>query len=165
MLLVLNQKGFEKWWYALPDFTLRSRNQTKWFDLADENQKLDAVASFVAYSVVLLTEEAEENKKFTAEIYDYDRKIAQIEFAETAREVEKPQINEKIFALSSTDENAVVFVRLYAIPQTLIAEFIIEKSENCRFKLDEKSLTVTDDGGRVIIFDHRERILRRNFRV
>lgn len=163
MLLIANDKGFEKWWYELPQFTLRSRNQTDWLAMENENQTLHSVASFVAYSVVQIVETAEDYKKFKVKIYDYDLKKSDFDFSNATLAAGKPQIIEKIYTLSSATENAFV-VSLYEAPQTELAEFTISQSKTCSVKLDEKFLTVTDEFGRVIIFDYKEKLLRKNLR-
>jgi hypothetical protein len=84
-------------------------------------------------------------------------------FPDETLAVAKPQIIEKTFALSSVTENGV-FVSLYEISGNQIAEFKLLKSKDYSAKLDENFLTITDEFGRVIIFDHQEKVLRGNLR-
>ena len=163
MILTANEKGFEKWWYELPSLTLRSRNQTKCLAMENENQAIHSVASFVAYSIVQVAEITEFGNTYEVRIYDYDTFLKKIDFLPETLAVGKPQIIEKTFALSSIAENAAV-VSLYEIPDKKIAEFTLLKSKECSVRLDEKFLTITDEFGRVVIFDHQEKVLRQNFR-
>ncbi len=164
MLLVFEEKGFEKWWYDLPKYVLRSRNQVKWLALDNENQAFHSVGSFIAYSIVQIEEIVEESLKFEAKIFDYDHFMGKIDFPPETIGAGKPQIVEKVFALTSITENAV-FIDLYEISKNHIAGFKLPKSENFSVKLDEKYLVITDDEGRVIIFDYKEKLLRRNIRL
>ncbi len=163
LMLTASDKGFEKWWYELPSLTLRSRNQTKWLQMENENQTIHSVGSFVAYSVVQIAEITEDYKKYEARIYDYDKLLKKIDFPPETIAVGKPQIVEKTFALSNITENGAV-VSLYEIPIRKIAEFTLPKSPNFSVKLDEKFIIVTDEFGRVIIFDHQEKVLRQSLR-
>ena len=163
MILTANEKGFEKWWYELPSLTLRSRNQTKWLAMENENQAIHSVASFVAYSVVLVAEITEEYKNFEVRIYDYDTHLNKFHFPNETIAIAKPQIIEKTFVLSGISQNAAV-IGLYEISGNKIAEFTLLKSKECSVKLDDKFLTITDEFGRVIIFDYQEKILRGNLR-
>lgn len=175
MLLTFNEKGFEKWWYETPSFTLRSRNQTKWFEAIDQKQSVISAGSFVAYSVVQIAETMSEpdapppiNERaaaphFQTLVFDYDTRIAALDYPDEVLRVGKPQIVERTYALFHETETRAV-VRLYEIPQNLIAEFTLDDVADCHFRLDEKFLTITDAAGRVLVFDHKERILRRNFR-
>lgn len=163
MILTANEKGFEKWWYELPSLTLRSRNQTKWLEMENENQAVHSVGSFVAYSVVQIAEITEDDRKYETRIYDYDTLLKKIDFSPETLVVGKPQIIEKTFALSSITENGAI-ISLYEIPIRKIADFTLLKSKDFSIRLDEKFITVTDEFGRVIIFDHQEEVLRRNLR-
>ncbi len=163
MILTANEKGFEKWWYELPSLTLRSRNQTKWLAMENENQAIHSVASFVAYSIVQVAEITEEYRNFEVRIYDYDTHLNKFHFPNETVAIAKPQIIEKTFALSSITKNAAV-ISLYEISNNKIAEITLLKSKECSVKLDEKFLTITDEFGRVIIFNHQEKILRANSR-
>lgn len=166
MLLVnIAGKGFEKWWYDLPSFTLRSRNQPKgWYETDNEQKFLAEVSSFVAHSVVLKQEfDAQDKIKFEVEIFDYETRIATIEFPPEII-IERPQIVEKTYVLIEERENETI-VSLYEIPKTQIAIFRLKNSKRTNVKLDDKNLTIADECGRVIIFDHREKILRRNVRI
>ncbi len=163
MLLVGNDRGFEKWWYDLPSLTLRSRNQTKWFEMGNEKQTIHSVSSFVAYSVVQIAQTAADDKKFEARIYDYDKQLDKIYFADETIAIGKPQIVGKTFALSSVAEKGAV-VALYEVSGGKIAEFTMLKSKDCAVKLDENFLIIIDEFGRVIIFDYKEKILRSNLR-
>lgn len=164
MLLIFNQKGFEKWWYDLPQFILRSRNDQTWFQMENENQILNKVSSFIAYTVVQIGEAVENTVKFSARVYDYNTKVAVIPFAETTKYIVPPKMIERIFVLSSRAADDVS-VNLYEVPSKHLAEIRIKNTENCYYRLDEKYLTVTDNCGRVIVFDHKEKLLRKNLRV
>jgi len=166
MLLVnIAGKGFEKWWYDLPSFTLRSRNQQKgWYETNNEQQFLVDVSSFVAHSIVLKQEfDAQDKIKFEVEIFDYETHLTTIEFPLGAI-VKRPQIVEKTYVLIEEKENETI-VSLYEIPKTQIAIFRLKNSKRTSVKLDDKNLTIADECGRVIIFDHKEKILRRNVRI
>jgi hypothetical protein len=164
MLLIFNEKGFEKWWYDLPQLVLRSRNEQKWIAMENEDQSIHSVGSSIAHSVVQIVETVENQTKFRIKIFDYNVKMTEFELAGETLAAGKPLIFEKTFALSSVTENGVK-ISLYAVPESQIAEFNFLQSENCSLKLDEKFLVITDEFGRVIIFDHKEKILRRNLRV
>ncbi len=163
MLLIFNDKGIEKWWYDLPSFMLRSRNQTKWLVMENENQSLHSVSSFVAYSVVQVVEIIEDNEHFSVKVFDYDTKTAKFDFPNEIVGVRKPQIIENKYVLSQTTENRVI-ITLYETPKTEIAQFIMSENTVCSVRLDDKFLTINDEFGRVIIFDHKEKILRKNLR-
>lgn len=163
MLIVFNERGFEKWWYDLPQFILRSRNQTKWLELEKGfNETAVSVSSFIAYSAVVIADE--QTKKFAVNIFDYDSIIGKIELPEETTAVSEIIVIEKKIALLRTAEQSTI-VSLYDVSQTLIAEFIIDGAEKCSFKLDENFLTVADDKGRVLVFDCAEKFLRKNARI
>lgn len=162
MLIILNGRGFEKWWYDLPQFILRSRNETKWLQMENERETMVAVSSFVAYSAIAVLDE--ETKKITAKIFDYDSLIGKIELPEETIKVEEIIVIEKKFALLRTTEQATI-VSLYEILQMPIAEFTIDGAKKCSFKLDEKLLIIADDKGRVLVFDCAEKFLRKNARI
>jgi len=164
MLLIKNQKGFEKWWYDLPQFALRSRNDQTWFQMEKENQFLQSVSSFIAYTVVQITETVEESQKFEAKIYDYNAKVATISFAAETKAAAPPKIIERVFVLVSRNADDIL-VELYDVPNNKLAEIRLKNTEHCFYRLDEKYLTVTDNFGRVIFFDHKEKLLRKNLRV
>ena len=163
MLLVFNDKGIEKWWYDLPNFTLRSRNETKWTAMENENQSLHSVSSFAAYSVVQIVEIIEDTENFSIKIFDYDAKIAKFDFPNKTFGTGKPQIIENKYVISQITENGVI-IDLYETPSNQLAKFIMSKNTVCSARLDEKFLTITDEFGRVIVFDHQEKILRKNLR-
>lgn len=164
MLLIFNEKGFEKWWYDLPQLVLRSRNEQKWFTLENENQTFHSVGSTLATSVVQLVESFEDQNKFCVKIFDYNTQIAEIDLSEQTVAAGKPQIFEKTYVLTSITESGLI-VSLYEVPKKQIAEFELSNSKSCSIKLDEKFLIISDEFGRVIIFDHKERFLRRNLRL
>ncbi|MCU0238057.1 MAG: hypothetical protein MUC29_01335, partial [Pyrinomonadaceae bacterium] len=163
MLLIYNAKGIEKWWYDLPQFTLRSRNETKFLQLENENQRLDGISSFIAYSVVQIEETVEDKLFFQIRVYDYDSQIAKFNLDEKTLSLGILQMCENKYVISQLFENTRI-ITLFEIPQTKIAEIILPETENFSVRLDEKYLTVTDNFGRVIIFDHKDKILRKNWR-
>lgn len=163
MVLIFNEKGFEKWWYDLPQLILRSRNEQKWIAMENENQSIHSVGSSLAYSIVQIVESVEDQNKFRVKIFDYNTKMTEFDLSNKTLDVGKPQVFEKTFALSSVTENGVI-VSLYEVPKNQIAEFKLPHSKNCSVQIDEKFLTITDEFGRVIIFDHKKKLLRRNLR-
>jgi hypothetical protein len=163
MLLTMGDKGAEKWWYDLPQFILRSRNQPKRFALNNENQFVHSAASFIAYSVVQIAEITEQGRNFEVRIFDYDAEIAKFTLSDETLGIEKPQIVEKTYSLLyATEKNFVI--NLYEIPKKHLAEFVISRSEEISVRLDEKFLTITDAFGRVVIFDYKAGLLRKNLR-
>lgn len=164
MLLIINDKGIEKWWYDLPGFTLRSRNEQKFLEMENENQALYSLSSFVAYSVVTIDEKREDSTSWLAKIYDYDRQIAKFEFSAQTLRLGTPQVVENKYIINQETENGLV-VNLYETPKSEIAKVLMAKNTSASIRLDEKFLTITDVFGRVIIFDHQEKILRKNVRV
>jgi hypothetical protein len=161
--LIFNDKGIEKWWYDLPSFTLRSRNQTKLLELENENQSLQSVSSFVTYSVVQIEETVEDTRFYSVKTYDYDTQIAKFDLSDEAKTLGRPQIVENKYVISQTTENETI-ITLYETPKTEIAKASLSKNNRCAVRLDEKYLTITDEFGRVIIFDHKDKILRKNLR-
>ncbi len=165
MLLVdLPGKGIEKWWYDLPDLVLRSRNQgTHWYETKNERQSVWGISSFIAYSVVVKQEimEPETRLEFVAEVYDYDTGIAKFDFPSDIVNIAKPQIMERQCVLIKYTKDAM-FVTLYEIPDVRLAMFYLRQSKSGHVRLDEKYLTITDELGRIIVFDHKEKILRKN---
>jgi hypothetical protein len=163
MLLIDNAKGIEKWWYDLPQFTLRSRNETKFLQLENENQRLNGISSFIAYSVVQIEETVEDKIFFQIRVYDYDTQIAKIEFDEQTISLGTLQMCENRYVISQLFDNKRV-ISLFETPKDKLAEFILPETELFSVRLDEKFLTITDNFGRVIIFDHKDKILRKNWR-
>ena len=164
MLLIFNEKSFEKWWYDLPQFALRSRNEQVWFQMENENQSINSVSSFVAYTVVQIAEIVEEMTAFEARIYDYNTKVGVISFAEETSSVAPPKMIERIFVIISCVSDDVL-VRLYEVPAKQLFEVRIKNAENCSYRLDDINLTISDNFGRVIVFDHKEKLLRKNLRL
>jgi hypothetical protein len=163
MLLIFNDKGIEKWWYDLPQFVLRSRNEMKLMQLENENQRLQSVSSFVAYTAVQIEETVEDTRFYSVKVYDYDTQIAKFNLSDEAKMLGRPQIIENKYVISQTTENETI-ITLYETPKTEIAKVILSKNSRCAVRLDEKYLTITDEFGRVIIFDHKDKILRKNLR-
>ena len=164
MLLIINNKGLEKWWYELPSLALRSRNEPKWLELENENQTLYSLSSFVAYTVVTIDEKQENSAIWIAKIYDYDTQIAKFDFSTETLQLTQPQVVENKYVISQITENGVI-VTLYETPKVELAKFLMAKNTHPSFRLDEKNLTIIDEFGRVIIFDHQEKILQKNIRV
>ncbi|MBS1795964.1 MAG: hypothetical protein JSS81_19075 [Acidobacteria bacterium] len=165
MLLIIGAKGYEKWWYDLPALVLRSRSeQTKWLAMDNERQSLGSAASFFAFSVVQIAEQGPDLPKFTARVFDYETKIADIDFPEGSLSTSPSQVVDKRFVLESLLADGVA-ARLYEVPNRRIAEFTLRGELAAHIRLDEKNLTIADARGRVVVFDHKERILRKNIRV
>lgn len=164
MLLIIHSKGIEKWWYELPNFTLRSRNEPKWLQMENENQAFYSLSSFVSYSVVTIDENREDSKIWIAKVYDYDTQIAKFEFSAETLQLGTPQVVENKYIIWQKTENGVV-VNLYETPNVEIAKVLLPKNNYASIRLDEKNLTITDEFGRVIIFDHQEKVLRKNVRI
>lgn len=167
MLLVdIAGKGIEKWWYDLPSLVLRSRNQgTGWYQVKNERQYLVHISSFVAHAVLVKQEmiEPEMRVEFEAEVYDYDTRIAKFELPPEVINVRKPQIIDRQYVLIKQTEDAII-ITLYEIPNVQVASFYLKKSKSFNVRLDEKYLTMTDEFGRIIVFDHKEKVLRKNIR-
>lgn len=164
MLLIIHSKGIEKWWYDLPSFTLRSRNEPKWLQMENENQAFYSLSSFVSYSVVTIDENRDDSKIWIAKVYDYDTQIAKFEFSNETLQLGTPQVVENKYIIWQRTENGVV-VNLYETPNVEIAKVLLPKNNYASIRLDEKNLTISDEFGRVIIFDHQEKILRKNVRI
>ncbi len=163
MLLIFNDKGIEKWWYDLPSFTLRSRNETKLLEQENENQTINGISSFVAHSLVQIEETVEDKQDFIIKIYDYNTEIAKFNLPERTQTLGKPQIIENKYVIKQITENGTI-ITLYETPKIEIAKIILSKNNNSSVRLDEKYLTITDQFGRVIIFDHKDKVLRKNLR-
>lgn len=163
MLLILTSKGFEKWWYDLPGLTLRSRNETQFLVMENENQQFHSAASHIAHAIVQISEIAENQEKMMTKIFDYDAKIADFETKDFER-IFPPQIYGNIFAFGYSAQKDCS-VTLYRTPKKQIITFAFEGNNFCNFKLDENNLTITDSFGRVIIYDYSMNITRKNIRI
>jgi hypothetical protein len=164
MLLIIGSKGIEKWWYDLPGFTLRSRNEPKWLQMENENQAIYSLSSFVAYAVITIEEKREDSTRWIAKVYDYDTQIAKFEFSPETQGLGTPQIVENKYIISQTTENERI-IALYETPNVELAKITMSKDTHFSTKLDEKFLTIADEFGRVIIFDHQAKVLRKNVRI
>ena len=160
------EKGSERWWYDLPSLTLRSRNQAKgWYEMENENQFLRTIGSHITYSVAVKQENYEEEKsKFDIEIYEYETRVFKFKLPLDTVTLQTPQVVDKDYVLTRQTENETI-VTLYKIPGVKIFEVFLKSTKLVNVKLDEKLLTVTDENGRVIIFDHAENVLRKNIRL
>ena len=171
VLLIKLGGGIEKWSYDLPNLTLRSRNQVKgWYENENENQTLNNLSASVAHSVALKLELVENNEpRYDVEVYDYETRVAKFRLANDVINAGKPLIIEDHYAVASRVSGATV-IALYKVPNRLIATFRLCDSAPdhapllASAKLDEKFLTVTDQAGRIIVFDYRETVLRKNLR-
>lgn len=164
VLVNLPGKGFEKWWYDLPNLVLRSRNQMKgWHETQNENQWLANLTTSVARSIAVKQELIEDKPRFSVEIYDYENKIGQLQFLDQTIDLEKPQIAEDGYVIANRTENETT-VTLYSFPNKKIAEFHLHQTKAISTKLDKKNLTITDELGRVVVFDYREEVLSKNLR-
>ncbi len=131
--------------------------------MENENESIHSVGSFVAHSVVQIIVKHEDYSKLQVKIFDYNMQTADFSFTENLHGLEKPQIYDKIFVISRlTDDGAIIC--LYEIPKKQIAGFKLPNSKDFAVKLDENYLTINDEFGRVIIFDHKEKVTRRNLR-
>ena len=167
ILITMPGKGFEKWSYDLPGLVLRSRNQVKgWHETTGENQSLRSLSASVAYSIASKQEYAEDKVRFNIEIYDYETRIGRFSVSDDVLGLGISEVVEKqYFIVSYGKEEAIV--TLYSIPNRELALFRLHgtNSEKALFvKLDEKFLTITDELGRIIVFDCQARILRKNLR-
>ncbi len=164
MLLIFTHKGIEKWWYDLPGFTLRSRNETKFLEMENENQSLYSLSSFVAYTIVTIDEKKEDSTLFIAKVFDYNTQIARFNYSTATLQLFRPQIVENKYIISQMTENTQI-ITLYETPNIELAQFVTSIKVRSSVRLDEKFLTITDEFGRVIIFDHQARVLRKNVRI
>ncbi|HRH45535.1 MAG TPA: bpX6 domain-containing protein [Pyrinomonadaceae bacterium] len=164
MLLLQTYKGIEKWWYELPSFTLRSRNETKFLEMENEHQLLESVSSYVAYSLVQIIEKRKDSENRYLKIYDYDKQIAKLNFPDETVHMWIPPMVENKFVIIEYQKNGYIFT-LYETPDVEMAQIKLPENKDYSVRLDEKNLTITDVFGRVIIFDHQEKILRKNVRI
>lgn len=167
MLLVnIDGKGFERWSYELPALVLRSRNQAKgWYETENEYQFLSIVNSHITYSVAVKEEIYEDrNPKFDVEIYDHETRVFKFELPPDTITMNVPEIVDKNYVIVRLVKDDMI-VDLYKIPNIKIFEVFLKGAKTANAKLDENFLTVTDELGRVIIFDHANNVLRKNIRL
>lgn len=167
MLLVhFAGKGFERWWYELPSLVLRSRNQAKgWYETDSENQFLAYINSHVTYSVAVKQEIDEAGKTtFDIEIYENETRVFKFELPPETVVLKTPEIVDKNYVLTRQTENETI-ITLHKIPSVKVFEVFLKGTKIVNVKLGEKLLTVTDESGRVIIFDHADNVLRKNIRL
>jgi hypothetical protein len=165
MLVNMPGKGFEKWSYDLPNLVLRSRNQVKgWHETANENQFLSNLSVSVAYSIAVKQELIEKDKPcFDVEIYDHETKVGEFRICDETIGLGKPQIVVDQYLVINYTKGETTVV-LYSAPTKETALFCLRGTTSGNVKLDEKFLTVSDEWGRIIVFDYREGILRKNLR-
>lgn len=167
MLLVhFAGKGFERWWYELPSLVLRSRNQAKgWYETENENQRLGIVNSHVTYSIAVKFEvDLAQKAKYGIEIYEHETRVFKFELPSDTIGLSTAKIVDKNYVLTRQTENETI-VTLYKIPGVKVFEVYLKGVKIAFTELGEKLLTVTDEFGRVIIFDHADNVLRKNIRL
>jgi hypothetical protein len=164
--LTLDAKGFETWWYELPNLTLRSRNQRKWLETTDQSILYSANISEGGHSVVIMQQQGEESEhlRFYANIFDHEHLARKFEFPPETIRLNHPEISNQYSAVTGYTQSKAV-VNLFFGGGNLIATFVLKAAQNVSTKFDENHLTIADDCGRILVFDYKNQALRYNLRV
>lgn len=164
--LTLNTKGFETWWYELPSLTLRSRNERKWLDNIGESVLYNANISEGGHSVVIIQEQIadSEDLRFYANIFDHEHLTVKFEFPLDIKGFNRPDIFSQYSVVTAYSEQyAKVYV--FFSSGNLIAVFTLELARNVSTKFNGNFLIITDDCGRLLAYDYKNRTLRQNLRL
>ena len=164
--LTLNTKGFETWWYELPSLTLRSRNERKWLDNANESLLYNANISEGGFSVVIMQHHVGESEdlRFYANIFDHEHLVRKFDFPHNTKGFNRPDVfNQYSVIVSYAEEYAKTYVFLGS--GNLIATFTLALARNISTKFDKNFLTITDDCGRLLVYDYKKQTLRQNLRM
>lgn len=164
--LTLDTENFETWWYELPGLTLRARNRRNWLENAGESVLYSANISDGAYSVAIMQQKTEESEHlhFYANIFDHEKLVRKFNFPlETAR-LNRPEIFNQYSVLTAYTQSGAN-VSIFFGGGNLITTITLEAAGNVSVKSDDNFLTVADDCGRLLIYDCKNRALRRNLRL
>lgn len=164
--LTLDAKGFETWWYELPNLTLRSRNRRKWLENVGEDVLYAANISEGGHSAVIMyepTEEAEKPTRFYALIFDHEHLARRFDFPPEITKVNRPEIFSQYSAITSYTANEAV-INIFFGGGNLTATITLADAQKVSVKFDENHLTIADDCGRLLVYDYANRLMRRNLR-
>ncbi|HLM62516.1 MAG TPA: hypothetical protein VK308_17070, partial [Pyrinomonadaceae bacterium] len=164
--LTLSAKGFETWWYELPTLILRSRNERKWLDNAAESFLHIANISEGGHSVVIMQEQIQESTdwRFYANIFDYEHLCRRFDFPlDTVRFNRPDTFTQYAVVVAYSEQQATDY--LFFGSGNQIATFHLVKARNVSTKFNENYLTISDDCGRILIYDFQNRILQQNLRL
>jgi hypothetical protein len=164
--LTLNSKNFETWWYELPNLILRNRGERKWLENSGENFLYTANVSEGGHSVVIMQEEVGEgeNLRFYANIFDHEYLTRKFDFPLITKAIGRPEIFSQYSALIAySEDQAKVYV--FFGGGKLVANFNLMLAKNVSTKFIEDLLIVSDDCGRILVYDYKNRTLRQNIRI
>ena len=167
--LTLDAKGFEIWWYELPNLTLRSRNQRKWLENAGESYLHTANISEGGHSAVVMqqpspADESAAPPRFHALIFDHEHLARRFDFPPEVARIDRPEIFSQYSAVTSYTANRAV-INIYFGDGSPTAVFSLADARNVSVKFDENHLTVVDDCGRLLVYDYRNKRLKNNLRL
>ncbi len=167
--LTLDAKGFETWWYELPNLTLRSRNQRKWLENAGESVLCAVNISEGGHSVVVMqqfssAEESAEPPRFYALLFDHEHLARRFDFPPEVVRIDRPEIFSQYSAVTSYTANEAV-INIYFGGGNLTATISLGGARMVFVKFDGNHLIVVDDCGRLLIYDYRNRQLKSNLRL
>lgn len=167
--LTLDAKGFETWWYELPNLTLRSRNQRKWLENAGESHLYTANISEGGHSVVVMqqlspAEESVAPPHFYAHIFDHEHHARRIDFPPEVARIDRPEIFSQYSAITSYTANEAT-INIYFGGGNLTAIIALAGAQSVSVKFQENYLTVVDDCGRLLVYDYRNKQLKSNLRL
>lgn len=157
-----SQGSFENWTYEHPRMYLRGRAQLKLPEIKDRQIVLYAANSAGAYTILISLIETEV-PRFRVSIFDHERLIEEFELAPETIKCLEPQIVSSGFVLTQFQGDGA-HVNFYEIEQGLIASIVLESAQKVSTRLDEKTLTITDDCGRFLVFDYENLAIRQNLR-
>ncbi len=167
--LTLDAKGFETWWYELPNLTLRSRNQRKWLENAGESLLYTVNISEGGHSVVVMqqlssAEESAEPPRFYALLFDHEHLARRFDFPPEVVRIDRPEIFSQYSAITSYTANEAT-INIYFGGGNLTATVTLAGAKSVSVKFHENHLTVVDDCGRLLVYDYRNRQLKSNLRL
>lgn len=144
-LLVRLAEEDQKWRYELPSMTLRAK---------------DSVAREIE---TIIEDKDGHDISVYGSGFEFVKTIPILEFPDETAVIVPESVVGDVRALKMLGDAWVLF-RVYRVNGELIAEIFLEENAGADVKLDSRHAIVTDHRGRVIIFDHKERVLRANLR-
>lgn len=161
--LTATPNGLEKWTYQMPNLYLRGRGQITLPEQKTEQILLHSEVSVGAYSI-LVSFTLNGQPQFRASIFDHERLIEEFELPADTIKCDAPQILGSCFVLTYYTADAAR-VNVYEIEQGIVSSIVLAAVQTASTKLDENTVTIADDCGRLLVLDYKNQILQQNLRL